>query len=144
MQQVARLLGVIKVYAHMCEFGMNIKRKESTAAKETKPTRFMTNPPYIATELNRQCKGNHEHFQLLVSWILSMCSSYFLLCEGVVLKCSPFVRCVFVFRDELLFKSFHLIQLRVAGGASVCMNERMHTCLVCFIINGSLAQEGSC
>ncbi len=49
-----------------CMFGMTAKDKDGEAGPALKPTRWVTNAPYLARHLNRRCRGTRSaHAQLL-------------------------------------------------------------------------------
>ena len=64
VQQVMNLKGVVTVKSHMCQFGMTSVNEEGDGLVK-KPTRYMTNAPLIAEELERFCTGDHRHVHLL-------------------------------------------------------------------------------
>ncbi len=43
-----------------CMFGMTAKGKDGEADPALKPTRWMTNAPYLARHLNKRCRGTHS------------------------------------------------------------------------------------
>ena len=55
--------GVLEVRADMCAFGMKL-RECIDGELVKKGTRFLTNAPQIAVELEHRCNGNHKHLRL--------------------------------------------------------------------------------
>ena len=53
--------GVECIVNSTCMFGMTTKDEEGNEGPVLKPTRWMTNAPCVAQQLNRRCKGTHEH-----------------------------------------------------------------------------------
>ena len=64
MQQVMRLKGVVTVKSHMCCFGMTSIDEDGEGLVK-KPTRYMTNAPLVAEELETFCTGDHRHVKLV-------------------------------------------------------------------------------
>ena len=54
------------VSTDMCQFGLMVKdRSGRVIGRAMKPTRWLTNSPAIAKELDRKCCGGHEHVHML-------------------------------------------------------------------------------
>lgn len=63
VKQVQSLEGVITVECDLCAHGMDITHLgELWYAK--KPTRFLTDSPYVAQRLRKSCPGDHSHINL--------------------------------------------------------------------------------
>ena len=67
IEEVGNLPGAQKVQTHMCRFGMesHVDKIDGEKGPVMKPTGFMTNSWCIASELDRQCKRDHKHVQLV-------------------------------------------------------------------------------
>ncbi len=57
---VESLEGVFCTEADLCQFGLSVVSGELSK----KPTRFMSNDPYILGELHRRCQNEHRHQRL--------------------------------------------------------------------------------
>ena len=64
VQEVIYLKGVVTNKSHMCRFGM-ASVDEQGGGLVKKPTRYMTNAPLMAEELEMFCTGDHRHVQLV-------------------------------------------------------------------------------
>ena len=62
--EIAEMPGVIRTHAHMCQYGMKLNA-DGKILPVMKPTGFLTNSPYMASELSRRCPGNHVHATLM-------------------------------------------------------------------------------
>ena len=60
VERALSLPGVVRIRADLCQFGMAVKGKPNK-----KPTDFMLNGKEMARRLERRCKGEHEHQQLM-------------------------------------------------------------------------------
>ena len=72
---MAKRAGMICVTAHFCRFGMS-GRDHRGAGLVLKPTKFLTDCPAIAAELDRQCVGGHRHISSLNAGGLTQFSIY--------------------------------------------------------------------
>ncbi len=52
--------GVFCTEADLCQFGLSVVSGELSK----KPTRFMSNDPYVLGELRRRCQNEHRHQRL--------------------------------------------------------------------------------
>ena len=50
---------------HMCQYGMMQKDDDGIEKHVKKPTRWLSNSPYVLNELDKRCEGLHDHVQLL-------------------------------------------------------------------------------
>ena len=85
IKEVGQLQGAQKVQAHMCRFGMesHVDKVSGEKGPVMKPIGFLTNSWCVADELNRQCKRDHKHVQL-VGGRAAQASIYpRLLCEAI-------------------------------------------------------------
>ena len=64
VEELAKRPGMICVVAHMCRFGMS-GRDQNGPGVVLKPTKFLTDSPAIAAELDRKCIGGHRHISTL-------------------------------------------------------------------------------
>ena len=60
VQRLSREMGVECIVNDACMFGMMAKGADGTVGPARKPTRWMTNAPYLARNLNRKCRGTHQ------------------------------------------------------------------------------------
>ena len=67
MMSLEKLRDVIKVRGDQCQYGLTTKvgGGSNEVGPALKPTGFLTNSPYLATELSRRCAGNHTHIPLM-------------------------------------------------------------------------------
>ena len=58
---------VILVEGHMCQFGMHshIDKVDGDHGWVKKPTGFLTSSRFVADQLSRRCKTDHDHVQLV-------------------------------------------------------------------------------
>ena len=81
--ELAKRPGMICVVAHMCRFGMS-GRDQNGPGVVLKPTKFLTDSPAIAAELNRQCIGGHRHISTLNAGGLAQFAIYLpALCHAI-------------------------------------------------------------
>ena len=87
------------VVADMCQFGMEMKDDDGVMKPVLKPTRWLSNSPYLLHALNRRCNHEHEHTNLIRGrarkaqvYPHRLCTSILrglrrqLLCDGVMSK----------------------------------------------------------
>ena len=68
MQRLSREHGIEIVKNDACMFGMTAADDNGVPGPVLKPTKWMTNAPYLARHLNRRCRGTHQaHVRLLGS-----------------------------------------------------------------------------
>ncbi len=64
VRRIMAIPGVIATVADQCQYGLtSVDEQGPGAARKT--TRFLTNSPHIAAELDRKCPGNHRHVHLV-------------------------------------------------------------------------------
>ena len=63
MQPLMSDLGISKIHAHMCRFGMMSEDVDGKGFVK-KPTRLITNSEHMGEQLSRKCMGGHRHAQL--------------------------------------------------------------------------------
>jgi hypothetical protein len=64
IRRMMSIPGVIATVADQCQYGLTSKDELGVGAAR-KATRFLTNAPYIAEELNKRCPGDHRHVHLI-------------------------------------------------------------------------------
>ena len=65
MQRLIISPHVGSIVSHMCQYGMMQKDDDGIEKHVKKPTRWLSNSPYILNELDKRCEGLHDHVQLL-------------------------------------------------------------------------------
>ncbi len=83
VQQLTSKRAVITVHTDMCEFGLTTTDAMGEAPAK-KPTRFLTNSPMVAEQLDVRCKGNHRHAHLIVGRVVAAAQYTDRLCEAIV------------------------------------------------------------
>ena len=66
VQRMWELPGVTRVKVDMCAYGLKTPGPSGEMAAQ-KPTYLLTNMPAMAEGMNRKCRGDHEHQQLISS-----------------------------------------------------------------------------
>ena len=56
------------VTSPMCAFGLQVEGPQGHSGLAYKPTRWMTNAPWLAESLRVSCSRDHEHLSLMGGW----------------------------------------------------------------------------
>ena len=85
IEEVGNLPGAQKVQTHMCRFGMesHVDKSDGEKGPVMKPTGFLANSWCVAGELDRQCKRDHKHVQLVGGRAAKAAIYPRLLCEAI-------------------------------------------------------------
>ena len=65
MLKTAQLPNVDAVVGDLCQFGLMVQSKDGSLLPAKKPTKWMSNSPWMLQRLAKRCLGDHQHHTLL-------------------------------------------------------------------------------